>query len=108
MIQSIEAFTNYFGFTIKLVASSWDHIVYKHPEITLKIISDTLKDPDAVFMSELNPETELYYLQKNLDEQKTRYSVVVVKLKHDGLWISTAMTRRKISSGVEIYRKRPC
>jgi hypothetical protein len=106
MLSYKSEFTNYLGQPVHLVLESWLHINEKHPEITIEIIQMTIKDPDVVLLSEMNPDSELYFLQKNLLESVIRFSVVIVKIKDDGLWISTAMTRKKVTGGIEIFRRK--
>lgn len=108
MLSSFKAFSNYLGQPVYLVLESWLHIEEKHPEIDIATIKRTIENPDAVLISEVNINCELYFLQKNQDEIKVRFSVVVVKIKHDGLWISTAMTKKKVVGGIEIYRRVKC
>lgn len=108
MIFSSEVFTNYLGDPVTIIWESWVHISQKHPEITLDEIKKTLLRPDFVLLSEISPQSELYFLRKSPNESKIRFSVVVVKIKDDGLWISTAMTKNKVSSGIEIYRRIQC
>lgn len=103
MIKYQWVFLNYSGRNIFLVFNTWLHILEKHPEITLSIIENTLRTPDLILKSDINPQSEIYYLDKMVLPQ--RFSVVIVKIKSDGYWISTAMTKSKISNGTVVYRR---
>jgi hypothetical protein len=103
-----EVIKNHLGQDVFLVNESWVHINEKHPEICIKMIRRTIADPDIVLMSEVNPSSEIYFLLRNTGSTKIRYIVVIVKCKNDGLWVSTAMTKNKVSGGIEIYRRWPC
>ena len=105
MLSSHHAFTNYLGQSVRLVQESWVHIREKHPEISIEIIEKTISNPDFVLMSEMNPYSELYFLHKQMNGETVRFSVVVVKIREDGLWVSTAMTKKKVAGGIEIYRR---
>ncbi len=98
MLSSYKVFTNYLGHPVHLVLDTWHHM----------IIQRTIENPDTVLISEANVNCELYFLQKNEVENNVRFSVVVIKIKQDGLWISTAMTKKKVSGGIEIYRREKC
>ncbi len=89
MLEYIEVMKNYHGFDVFLANASWMHISEKHPEISIEMIRSTISEPDFVLMSEINPSAVIY-------------------CKKDGLWISTAMTKNKVSGGIEIYRRLPC
>lgn len=108
MLSSYKVFINYLGQPVHMVLDTWLHIIEKHPEVDIHIIQRTIGDPDTVLISEANVNCELYFLHKSELEKKIRFSVVVVKIMQDGLWISTAMTKNKVSGGIEIYRRKKC
>ncbi|HXH75730.1 MAG TPA: hypothetical protein VNJ08_12225 [Bacteriovoracaceae bacterium] len=108
MLNYIEVMKNYLELDVFLANASWVHISEKHPEISIEMIRKTILEPDFVLMSEINPSAVIYFLRKNPDESKIRFSVIIVKCKEDGLWISTAMTKNKDTGGIEIYRRLPC
>lgn len=80
---------------------AFEHISEAHPEISLKDIEVTLKDPDEVRMSSYKDDSELYYVFK----MKRRYICVIVKICEDGSFISTALTTTKPKVGRIIYKK---
>ncbi len=88
-------FENYLGYKVMLAEGSWEHIQDKHPEVLI--------NPECVLMSKINPECELYFLKKT--GPKSRYTLVVVKYRRDGYWISTAMTKSKVGGGAFIYKR---
>ena len=94
---------------IKLAGGVWeDHIKVDHPEMTLKIIGEVLKKPSTVCTSqhENMSHYKLYYKGpwKNKME-KDRYFRVVVKMRGDGNWISTAHTRSSVSCGIILFQE---
>ena len=80
---------------------TFEHITEAHPEVALKDIEITLKDPDEVRMSSYKDDSELYYVFKT----KRRYICVIVKICEDGNFISTALTTSKPKVGRVIYKK---
>ena len=95
------SFINYKNQEIILGNGAFEHITEAHPEISLKDIKVTLKDPDEVRMSSYKDDSELYYLFKT----KRRYICVIVKICNDGNFISTALTTIKPKIGRVIYKK---
>jgi hypothetical protein len=65
------------------------------------IIEQCLLDPIEIRKSSTCDISPLYYIVKSKD----RYFCVVIKICHDGNFISTAYTTIKIKRGELIYRK---
>ncbi len=93
------------GRSVELSEEAWEHIREAHPEITLADIRSVLADPLEVRESPRQSFVELFYQAKAHPEGKPRFRVVVVKVRSDGMFISTAMTTTTMKSGKTIYRK---
>ena len=94
--------------TIKLGKEAEDHIKKDHPEISLVMIRQALKDPDVIMESRHKEFVNLYYLLryfKDNDKTRPRFTQIVVKNTDDGYWISTATTRSNIAKGKNKYIK---
>jgi len=96
---------DYRGRSIELADATWEHIRESHPEITLEDIRSVLADPLEVRKSPRQSFIELFYQAKAHPEGKPRFRVVVVKVRDDGMFISTAMTATTMKSGQTVYRK---
>jgi hypothetical protein len=96
---------DYRGRFVRLNEESWEHIRESHPELTLEEIRLVLSDPLEVRESPKRCFVELFYQAKSHPEGKQRYSVVVVKVLKEGLFVSTALTTNAMKSGRTLYRK---
>ena len=93
---------NYRDETVFLSPATLLHIEEAHPEISLLLIAQTLKEPDEVRTSSHRSDSELYYLAR----VKDRYICVVVKNCAEGNFIATALTASKPKAGKIIYQKK--
>lgn len=97
----VRHFTDFYGDTIFLSKETETHIAKAHPEIDIRQIAITLKDPDELRQSTYKSTSVLFYRLK----VSRRYVCVVVKDCHDGFFISTAMTTTKPKLGEVLYVK---
>lgn len=95
-------FRNERGAVVFLADDTLNHIVDRHPEISIEIIKTTIADPDEIRRSKFSSTSMLYYRR----HRPGRYHCVVVKKCVDGLFISTALTTFRPKSGELIHAKK--
>lgn len=102
-------FKDHDGERILLSNEVWvDHISQDHPRIDLNLIGETLHRPFKVCLSQ-HPSMEkciqYYSMPKMNRARQLRFIRVIVKHCHDGLWISTAHMKAKITCGKILFEK---
>ena len=97
----MKEFKNFRGEKIQLSNRTLKHIKKIHPEIRIVLIRETLGSPDEVRKSSRRADSELYYMKR----RNNRFICVIVKICHDGNFISTALTASRPKTGIVIYKK---
>ncbi len=97
----MDIFRNYKDEECILTDEQKEHILARHPDADLQLISNCLKDPIEVRKSNSNNISQLYYMTKT----ESRLFCVVVKICDDGNFISTAYTTSRMKSGETVYKK---
>lgn len=97
----MNIFKNYKNEDCILTDEQEKHISSRHPDASLRLISNCLKDPIEVRKSSSNNISQLYYITKT----ETRLFCVVIKICNDGNYVSTAYTTSRMKAGETIYKK---
>lgn len=104
-----EVFKDYRGSEIRLSKIVWEkHIKSDHPRINKEIIKKVLRFPRLVCESQhesVKSQRQYYKGPWQSEKNKDRYYRVVVKNCKDGIWISTAHIRSKVSCGKILFRE---
>jgi len=90
-MSDVFAIADKHGRRIRLSHRAWAHISKRHPVMTshLEEIKETLKKPDALRRSGVDPDVWHYYRYQKSRPSPARYLLVLVKyLKNDGFIIS--------------------
>ena len=97
----MKVLINYLKEECYLSVEQQDHIIQRHPEATIELISTCLSNPIEIRKSSSNKTAHLYYLIKT----KQRFFCVILKICKDGNYISTAYTTSKMKHGEIVYKK---
>lgn len=104
--RRVSRLTDYRGRTVQLTQERWLHII-EHSEMAgqSRKLRSTLRNPDRVFTSRLDPTVHLYYRWFPRSPVGPKHLMAAVKLLEEDAFMITAFFTDDVKGGAEVWAR---